>query len=48
MPQSISLNYISPFAFFFSNVSVSRVLLCIMGYIEFVHYLKQCGLKSKG
>lgn len=48
MPQSISLNDISPFPIFFSDLSVSRVLLCIMGYIEFVYYLKNCGLKSKG
>lgn len=47
MPWSISHNDISTTAVIFSGLSVSRVSLYIVGYIEFVHYLKKCGLKSK-
>lgn len=47
MPWSISHNDISTTAVIFSGLSVNRVLLYIVGYFEFVRYLKKCGLKYK-
>lgn len=46
MPWGISHNDVSTTAVIFSGLSV-RVLLYIVGYVEFVHYFKKCGLKSK-